>query len=182
MIAIRNSLIDNNSSKPKMYPGLHCERYQWEKNDRDVFWSSKVYNLFTEPGRKGKLNIHCGGAKNNFLPTFLSPLAGLIIKSTWDGLTGENVQHGLRMYIFGLHETRSNWAIAVYMPFWAKAREAGGWDFKERAGNLQVDEKEKTRGEGILAGPPRNTGTHKEVLQTGFARLHPVCHIWFILC
>lgn len=27
------------------------------------------------------------------------------------------------------------------MPFWTKEREAGVWDFKEEAGNLQVDRK-----------------------------------------
>lgn len=45
----------------------------------------------------------------------------------------------------------------------------GVWDFKGK-GNLQVDEKEWTCGKQILAGPPRNNGTQKEVQQTGFAR------------
>lgn len=36
-------------------------------------------------------------------------------------------------------------AVEIYMPLWTK-REVGVWDFKEKAGNLQVHEKEQTCG------------------------------------
>lgn len=42
------------------------------------------------------------------------------------------------------------------MPFWTKEREAEIWDFKGKAGDIQVDKKEETCGKQILTGPPRN--------------------------
>ena len=59
------------------------------------------------------------------------------------------------------------------MPFWPKEREPGVWDFKGKAGNLQVDEKKQTqRGKQILAGPPRNNGT-QEVLTNRLCWISP---------
>lgn len=52
------------------------------------------------------------------------------------------------------------------MPFWTKERNAGVWDFKEKAGNSQVDEKEQTCGILIHAGQPRNNRTQREIEQT----------------
>lgn len=66
------------------------------------------------------------------------------------------------------HETRRR--IGQLKCLWTKEREAGVWDFKGRAGNLQVDEKEQTRDKQILAGPPRNNGTQREVPQRGLSR------------
>lgn len=46
---------------------------------------------------------------------------------------------------------------------------------KGKVGNLQVDEKEQTRGKQISSGPPRNNGTQREAQQTGLPRFFPVC-------
>ena len=46
------------------------------------------------------------------------------------------------------------------MPLYGQ-RGAGVLDFTGKAGNSQADEKEQTRGERILAGPPRNNGTQR---------------------
>lgn len=53
------------------------------------------------------------------------------------------------------------------MPFWTKEKKEGVRVFKGEVGNLQVAEREQTCNQ-ILAGPPRNDGTQKKVLQTGF--------------
>lgn len=60
------------------------------------------------------------------------------------------------------------------MPLWATEKGAGGWDVKRKVGNLQVAEEEQPCKQ-ILAGPTQKQWD-KEVQQTGFARLLPVCH------
>lgn len=52
--------------------------------------------------------------------------------------------------------------------FGQRRRGPGAWDFKGKAGTLQVQEKEQICGKQILAGRPRNNGTQRELLQTDF--------------
>lgn len=51
-----------------------------------------------------------------------------------------------------------HWIIEAYMPFRTKEREAVVWDFKRKAGNSQVDEKEQTCNKQILVGSPEILG------------------------
>lgn len=51
-----------------------------------------------------------------------------------------------------------------------------GLKFQKEAGNLQVDKKGWPCDKQILAEPPRNNGTQKEVQPTGSAGFLPICH------
>lgn len=122
----------------------------------------------------------CGGQKNNVLPAFWVPL---IIKWTLDRLTGENVQSCPRwtlwMYIQRCH--RNIMQLRAYMPFCTRRRGPRFWDFKGKAGNLQVDEKEQLWVTLILSGPPWNGGTQRGVQWTAFASFFPPCCTEFVL-
>ena len=54
---------------------------------------------------------------------------------------------------------RTHWAIEVYIP---QESEAGVWDFKGKAGNSQVEEKEQTCGEQFLTESPKTMGPRGE--------------------
>lgn len=73
-----------------------------------------------------------------------------------------------------------HWEAEVHMPFWTKGKQAGVWDFKGKASNSQVGEKEQTHGKQHPAGPPETAG-HREGPTNRLCRVPAGPHAWFIL-
>ena len=65
----------------------------------------------------------------------------------------------------------------VFLATLDKGEGGPGLEFQRESRQYTDKQKEQTYGKQILAGPPRNTWTQKEVQQTGFARFLGVRHI-----
>ena len=75
-----------------------------------------------------------------------------------------------------------HWTVEVYAAFWRKEKEARAWDFKGKAGDSQVDKREQTRSEQILAAPSEAAGpkgkVNKQLCGTSFSTsaTFSLCH------
>lgn len=75
--------------------------------------------------------------------------------------------------------TQTHWEAEVHMPFWTKEKEAGVWDFKGKASNSQVEEKEQTHGKRNPAGLSETAG-HREGPTNWLCRVSAGPHTQFI--